>query len=114
MRRSANPVLAMGSFRFFFATYAIWHLSKRNGVPSWMLCFMYAIGLVLNSSPSVNQMALLANSKDALLAIMFKTYKLAQYTLSRFFTTPFAWRTFGQKRVARLQEDSDIQCTEIR
>lgn len=66
---------------------------------------MYAIGLVSNCS-SVNQMALLA-SKDALLAMMFKPYKLAQYTLSRFFTTSFAWRTFGHKRVARLQEDSD-------
>lgn len=59
---------------------------KRNGVPSWMLCFMYMIGLVSNC-PSVNQMATLA-AKDALLSIMFKPYKLAQYTLSRFFITP--------------------------
>ena len=80
-------------------------ITKRNGVPSWMLCFMYAIGLVSNCS-SVNQMASLVN-KDALLAVMFKPYKLAQYTLSRLFTTPFAWRTFGHKRVARLQEDAD-------
>lgn len=78
---------------------------KRSGAPSWMLCFMYVIGLVSGCS-SVNQMAMLAD-KDALLALMFKPYKLAQYTLSRFFTTPFAWRSFGKKRVQRLQADPD-------
>lgn len=59
----------------------------------------------MENHSSVNQMALLT-SKDALLATMFKPYKLAQYTLSRFFTTSFAWRTFGHKRAARLQEVS--------
>lgn len=78
---------------------------KRNGAPSWMLCFMYVIGLVADCS-SVNQIAKLAE-KDVLLEYMFKPYKLAQYTLSRFFTTPFAWRSFGKKRVQRLQADSD-------
>lgn len=38
---------------------------------------------------------------------MFRPYRLAQYTLSRFFTTPYAWRTFGKKRVERLRQDSD-------
>lgn len=51
-------------------------------------------------------------AKDALLAIMFKPFKLAQYILSRFFTTPFAWDTFGEKRVARLQEDADTPLKE--
>jgi hypothetical protein len=78
---------------------------KRNGVPSWMLCFMYVVGLIAGCS-SVNQMAQLAG-KDALLELMFKPYKLAQYTLSRFFTTPYAWRSFGKKRVERLQADPD-------
>lgn len=36
---------------------------------------------------------------------MFHPWKLAQYTLSRFFTKGFAWTTFGKKRVARLQQD---------
>jgi hypothetical protein len=74
---------------------------KRSGAPAWMLCFMYVIGLISGCS-SVHQMAQLA-SKDALLELMFKPFQLAQYTLSRFFTTSYAWRTFGQKRVARLQ-----------
>lgn len=63
---------------------------------------MYAIGLVSNGS-SMNRMVELA-TKDALLKIKFKP---AQYTLSRFFTTSFAWDLFGKKRVARLQEDHD-------
>jgi len=83
---------------------------KRNGVPSWMLCFMYVIGLVSNCS-SVNQMADLA-AKDALLTLMFKPFRLAQYTLSRFFTTSFAWESFGEKRVERLQEDADTALRE--
>jgi hypothetical protein len=55
---------------------------KRCGAPSWLICFLYVIGLVSNCS-SVNQIADLAE-KDALLKIMFKPWKLAQYTLSRF------------------------------
>jgi hypothetical protein len=43
--------------------------------------------------------------KDALLKVMFQPWKLAQYTLSRFFTKGFAWTTFGKKRVERLQQD---------
>jgi hypothetical protein len=78
---------------------------KRSGAPSWMLCFMYVNGLV-SGCTAVNQMAGLA-SKDAMLELMFKSYKLAQYTLSRFLTTPFVWRTFGKKRVERLQQDAD-------
>lgn len=46
-------------------------------------------------------------SKDEMLEIMFKPYKLAQFTLSRFFTTSIAWRTFGKKRVERLQQRAD-------
>lgn len=49
-------------------------------------------------------MAQLAD-KDALLKAMFQPWKLAQYTLSRFFTKGFAWTTFGKKRVSRLQQD---------
>ena len=45
---------------------------KRSGAPSWMLCFMYVVGLVSGCS-SVNQMAQLA-SKDALLELMFKPF----------------------------------------
>jgi hypothetical protein len=83
---------------------------KRSGAPAWMLCFMYAIGLVSGCS-SVMQMSELAR-KDALLELLFKPFVLAQYTLSRFFTTPFAWRTFGKKRVARLQADGDTALQE--
>jgi len=83
---------------------------KRSGAPSWMLCFMYVIGLVSGCS-SVNQMSQLAG-KDALLELMFKPYKLAQYTLSRFLTTPFAWRSFSKKRIQRLQADIDMALSE--
>jgi hypothetical protein len=78
-------------------------IMKRNGAPSWLICFLYVVGLVSNCT-SVVQMAQLAD-KDALLKVMFQPWKLAQYTLSRFFTKNFAWTTFGKKRVARLQQD---------
>jgi hypothetical protein len=71
-------------------------MMKRSGTPSWLICFLYVVGLVSNCS-SVVQMAGLAK-KDALLEAMFKPWQLAQYTISRFFTTSFAWKTFGKKR----------------
>jgi hypothetical protein len=71
---------------------------------------MYIIGLISGCS-SVVQMSELAG-KDSLLELMFKPYKLAQYTLSRFFTVPHAWRTFGKKRVARLQEELETALQE--
>jgi hypothetical protein len=78
---------------------------KRCGTPSWLICFLYVIGLVSNCS-SVNQIADLAE-RDALLRTMFKPWRLAQYTLSRFFSSSFAWRTFGKKRVERLQQEPE-------
>lgn len=85
-------------------------MMKRSGTPSWLICFLYVVGLVSNCS-SVVQMAELAK-KDALLLAMFKPWKLAQYTMSRFFTSPFAWKTFGKKRVERLQQDAQTQLQE--
>lgn len=85
-------------------------IMKRSGIPSWLICFLYVVGLVSNRS-SVVQMAELAD-KDALLKAMFQPWKLAQYTLSRFFTNGFAWMTFGKKRVERLQQDEMTQLTE--
>ncbi|WP_281882900.1 hypothetical protein [Paenibacillus sp. YYML68] len=78
-------------------------MMKRSGTPSWLICFLYVIGLVSNCS-SVVQMARLAE-QDALLKVMFQPWKLAQYTMSRFLSNSFAWTTFGKKRVARLQQD---------
>lgn len=78
-------------------------MMKRSGTPSWLLCFLYVLGLISNCS-SVFQMADMAQ-KDSLLKLMFKPWKLAQYTMSRFFTTSYAWKTFGKKRIKRLQED---------
>lgn len=78
-------------------------MMKRSGVPSWLLCFLYVVGLISNCS-SVVQMADLAQ-KDSLLKLMFKPWRLAQYTMSRFFTVSHAWKTFGKKRALRLQQD---------
>jgi len=50
--------------------------------------------------------------KDALLKAMFKPWKLTQYTMSRFSTTSYAWKTFGEKRVERLQLDELTQLKE--
>jgi hypothetical protein len=60
---------------------------KRSVAPSWLLCFLYVIGLSVGC-PSVVQMADMAD-KDALLKAMFKPWKLAQYMLSRFFYYAF-------------------------
>lgn len=85
-------------------------IMKRSGAPAWMLCFLYVIGLT-SGCTAVSQMASLA-AKDAVLRHMFKPFTLAQYTLSRLFTTPFAWRTFGKKRVARLQQEEETMLRE--
>jgi hypothetical protein len=78
-------------------------MMKRSGTPSWLICFLYVIGLVSNCS-SVVQMTQLAE-KDTLLRAMFHPWKLAQYTMSRFLSSAMAWTTFAKKRVARLQQD---------
>lgn len=105
------PILKSLWDRFDFSLLltgsGIW---KRNGAPSWVICFLYVVGLVSHCS-SVTQMAKLAD-KDALLKAMFQPWKLSQYTLSRFFTKNFAWTTFGKKRVERLQQDSVTALTE--
>jgi hypothetical protein len=85
-------------------------IMKRSGTPSWLICFLYVVGLVSNCS-SVVQIAQLAD-KDALLKAMFQPWRLAQYTLSRFFTSGFAWTTFGKKRVERLQQDDATRLTD--
>jgi hypothetical protein len=83
---------------------------KVSGVPTWMLSFLYVIGLVAQCS-SVSKMAKLAG-KDALLNVMFRRIKITQYTLSRFLTTAYNWSLFGQKRVERLQEEQDTKLQE--
>lgn len=85
-------------------------MMKRSGTPSWLICFLYVVGLVSNCS-SVAQMAGLAK-KDALLKVMLQPWKLAQYTMSRFLTAPYAWKTFGKKRVERLQQDEQTRLQE--
>lgn len=78
-------------------------MMKRSGTPSWLICFLYVVGLVSNCS-SVVRIAKLADD-DALLKAMLQSWKLAQYTMSRFLSSSLAWTTFGKKRVARLQQD---------
>ena len=83
---------------------------KVRGVPTWMLSFLYVIGLIAQCS-SVSKIAKLAG-KDALLNVMFRRIKITQYTLSRFLTTDYNWPLFGQKRVERLQEEQDTRLQE--
>jgi hypothetical protein len=78
---------------------------KVRGVPTWIVAFMYVIGLIAQCT-SVLHMSKLAQ-KDALLKPMFQQWNLAQHTLSRFLTTTFDWSLFGHKRVSRLQQDLD-------
>ncbi|UOF89274.1 transposase [Fodinisporobacter ferrooxydans] len=85
-------------------------IMKRSGTPSWLICFLYVVGIVSNC-PSVVQIVKLA-SKDTLLKAMFQPWKFTQSTLSRFFTNGFAWMTFGKKRVERLQQDPLTQLTD--
>lgn len=82
-------------------------IHKDRGVPTWMLAFLYVIGLVAGC-PSVLAMASMA-SDDALLKRMFRNLKIGQHTLSRFLTGSYNWSLFGQKRVERLQQDQDTR-----
>lgn len=76
---------------------------KSSGTPTWMLSFLYVIGLVARCA-SVSKMAGMA-AQDTLLKIMFQGKNLTQYTLSRFLTSNY-------KRVQRLQEDPDTKLQE--
>jgi hypothetical protein len=78
---------------------------KERGVPTWMLAFLYVVGLIAKCS-SVNKIAQLV-ADDQLLQHMFRSLQIAQHTLSRFLTGNFNWELFGLKRVARLQQDPD-------
>lgn len=94
-------------FSFLLAQAGI---HRNNGTPTWMLCFLYVIGLVCRCSSVLKMSEVVA--KDAVLSIMFRGQKLAQYTLSRFLTHNYDWHKFGLKRVARLQEDADTMLKE--
>jgi hypothetical protein len=80
-------------------------INKLRGVPTWLLSFMYIMGLIAQC-PSVLKMSKLAN-RDELLKPMFGHWKIAQHTLSRFLTADYNWSLFGRKRVERLQQDPD-------
>ena len=80
-------------------------INKQRGVPTWLLSFMYVMGLVARCS-SVLDMSKLAG-KDQLLKPMFGHWQIAQHTLSRFLTASYDWSLFGRKRMARLQLDED-------
>ena len=68
-------------------------IHKERGVPTWMICFLYIIGIIAQC-PSVSKMAELAG-KDALLNVMFRGIKITQSTLSRFLTKTYNWSLFG-------------------
>jgi len=85
-------------------------INKLRGVPTWMTAFLYVVGLISHCT-SVSKMAEMAG-KDALLRYLFQSKKIIQSTMSRFLTSTHNWSLFGEKRVERLQEDSDTQLCE--
>ncbi|MDR3585526.1 MAG: transposase, partial [Desulfosporosinus sp.] len=85
-------------------------INKLRGVPTWMTAFLYIVGLISHCT-SVSKMAEMAG-KDALLRYLFQGKKIIQSTMSRFLTTSYNWSLFGEKRVARLQDDLDTQLHE--
>ncbi len=85
-------------------------INKHSGTPSWIIAFAYIIALISGCS-SVSAMSEFV-SKDSLLTAMFRNFKLAQYTFSRFLTQNYNWQLFGLKRVARLQDECDTALME--
>jgi hypothetical protein len=83
---------------------------KVRGVPTWMIAFLYVVGLMAQCT-SVLHMSKLA-VKDALLKPMLQQWKIEQHTLSRFLTGKFDWSLFGRKRFTRLQQDSETALQE--
>lgn len=83
-------------------------IRKDRGVPTWILSFVYMLGLIAQKS-SVLQTASMV-MKDALLGPMFMGHKITQYTLSRFFTNAtYDWSLFGRKRLFRLQQEEQTR-----
>lgn len=85
-------------------------IHKDRGAPTWMLAFLYVIGLITQCS-SVSRMAMLLKS-DALLQAMFRYLPVTQSAMSRFLTAHHDWFLFGQKRVQSLQQDEDTRMQE--
>jgi hypothetical protein len=83
---------------------------KYSGIQSWIIVFAYIAGLIANKK-SVSEIAEYA-ANDKLLQPMFRNLKIAQCTLSRFFTTNYNWLLFGLKRVERLQHEQETALSE--
>ncbi|MCY0892589.1 MAG: hypothetical protein OWR52_03655 [Acidibacillus sp.] len=78
---------------------------KLRGVPTWVLAFIYVVGL-MNRSPSVNALSSFYN-QDRLLQQMVGIKKISQSAISRFMTGFSSWDVFNKKRTERLQDDPD-------
>ena len=83
---------------------------KVRGTPTWVLAFLYVIGLI-HRSPSVNALAAFFNG-DGLLQRMAGFQSVTQSTLSRFLTGFSEWSSFNAKRTTRLQEDPETALQE--
>jgi hypothetical protein len=78
---------------------------KASGVATWILAFLYVIGLIAGCT-SVNNLASFYKN-DGLLQRMFNKKSIIQSTLSRFLTGFGQWDVFNAKRTQRLQNDSE-------
>ncbi|PZE22842.1 hypothetical protein [Paenibacillus xerothermodurans] len=90
---AAAPILNSLWERFDFSLLlAQSGIMKRNGTPSWLICCLYVVGLVTLFRRPESAIGRQRRSAEANVSAL----KLAQYTLSRFFTKDFAWTTFGK------------------
>lgn len=83
---------------------------KVRGTPTWVLAFLYMIGLI-HRSPSVSALTSFFNG-DGLIQRMLGFRSVTQSTLSRFLTGFSEWSSFNARRTARLQEDPETALQE--
>jgi hypothetical protein len=80
---------------------------KKSGIATWKFAFIFVVGLMARCSSCLQMVKFY--EKDALLRAMFGGKAVSQSAFSRFLVSPFHWRLFNLKRVAKFQEDAQTQ-----
>lgn len=81
-------------------------ISKKRGVPTWKLAFLFVVGLMSRCGSCSKSIEFY--EKESLLQRMLNV-KITQSVLSRFMVSPFQWDLFNLKRLATFQKREETR-----
>lgn len=81
-------------------------ISKKRGVPTWKLAFLFVVGLMARCKSDLQMITFY--EKESLLQRIFNE-KITQSVFSRFMVSTFNWKFFNLKRVAKFQENQETR-----